>query len=196
MRKFLLIVFLLPCLTAFQQKKPLDHSVYDGWQNIAERMISNDGKWVVYSINPQEGDNELVIQSADGNYKKSIARGYGAVISEDSRYLICKIRPFYKDTRDARIKKKKVDDFPKDSLAVVQLGKDSVWKTARVKTFKTPEKSFGWVAWHMEKKPEPASANRRAGGGGSDKKVDSLTRVIDSLYGVIESMPKKKKKKN
>jgi len=28
-------------------------------------MISNDGKWVVYTIDPQEGDNELVIQSSD-----------------------------------------------------------------------------------------------------------------------------------
>jgi len=26
------------------QKKPLDHTVYDIWQNIGERMISNDGK--------------------------------------------------------------------------------------------------------------------------------------------------------
>src|ERR1700752_3181175 len=58
------------------QKKPLDHSVYDGWQSIGERMISNDGKWVVYTINVQEGDNELVIQptAADAKYKKTIAR--------------------------------------------------------------------------------------------------------------------------
>src|SRR5678815_3784467 len=42
--------------------------VYDGWQSIGERMISNNGKWVVYAINPQEGDNELVIQSSDVQY--------------------------------------------------------------------------------------------------------------------------------
>ena len=37
-------------------------------------MISNDGKWVVYTINLQEGDNELVIQSCgDAAYKKIIA---------------------------------------------------------------------------------------------------------------------------
>ena len=51
----------------YGQKKPLDHSVYDSWQSVGERMISNNGKWVLYSINPQEGDNQLVIQSA-GNY--------------------------------------------------------------------------------------------------------------------------------
>ena len=63
MRKpvFLVIFFISQILCA--QKKPLDHSVYDSWQSIGERMISNDGKWVVYTVNVQEGDNELVIQS-------------------------------------------------------------------------------------------------------------------------------------
>ena len=130
------------------QKKPLDHTVYDGWQNIGERMISNDGRWVVYSINPQEGDNELVIQSADATYKKTIARGYNAVITEDSRYAIFRIKPLFKDTRDARIKKKRPDEMPKDSFAIVELGKDEVWKTARVKSYKTPAKESGWVAYH------------------------------------------------
>jgi hypothetical protein len=77
------------------------------------------------------------------------------VISEDSRFAIFKIKPFYKDTREARIKKKKPDDMPKDSFAVVELGKDSVYKAAKVKTYKVPEKGFGWAAYHLEKKPEP-----------------------------------------
>src|SRR5258705_6366809 len=82
---------------ALAQKKPLDHTVYDGWQSIGEKMISNDGKWVVYTINVQEGDNELVIQSSDAKYKKIISRGYSAAISEDSRFAIFKIKPLYKD---------------------------------------------------------------------------------------------------
>src|SRR5918993_764891 len=62
--------------TVAAQKKPLDHSVYDSWQSIGQKLISNDGRWVVYTINPQEGDNELVIQStaSDTSYKKTIAR--------------------------------------------------------------------------------------------------------------------------
>src|SRR5258708_39581736 len=107
MRRVLIFLFSLSLwMSGFAQKKPLDHSVYDGWQHIGERMISNDGKWVVYTIDPQEGDNELVIQSSDAHYKKSIPRGYNAVITEDSRYVIFKIKPFYKDTREAKIKKK------------------------------------------------------------------------------------------
>ncbi len=178
----------------FAQKKPLDHSVYDNWQHIGERMISNDGKWVVYTIDPQEGDNELIIQSSDAKYKKSIPRGYTALITEDSRYVVFKIKPFYKDTREAKIKKKKPEDMPKDSIAVIELGKEEVWKREAVKTYKTPQKTAGWVAYQLEKKIEPAGKPKVTT---SDTKMaDSLKRVIDSLKSVIESMPKKKGKKD
>ena len=95
MRKLSLLVLpLFLCIVLMAQKKPLDHTVYDGWQSIGERSISNDGKWVLYTIDPQDGDNELIIQSSDAKYKKTIARGYNAVITEDSRYAIFKIKPF------------------------------------------------------------------------------------------------------
>src|SRR6478672_565486 len=124
MQKTCLLFLLLIPFIINAQKKPLDHTVYDSWQSIGERLISNDGKWVVYTINLQEGDNELIIQSADAHYKKSVPRGYNAVITEDSRFAIFKIRPLYKDIREARIKKKRADDSPKDSLAIAKLGND------------------------------------------------------------------------
>ncbi|MBI3138718.1 MAG: S9 family peptidase [Sphingobacteriales bacterium] len=181
-------------LTVSAQKKPLDHTVYDSWQRIGERMISNDGRWVVYTIDPQEGDNELVIRSTDATYKKTIPRGYNAEITEDSRFVIFRIKPLFKDTREAKIKKKKPEDMPKDSLAIAELGKDSVWKLARVKSYKTPEKEAGWVAYHLEKaveKKEPVKKTETP-----EKKIaDSLGKVIDSLQQVIQSIPQKKKKK-
>src|SRR5204863_6040728 len=103
MKPYFFLIFLFFFFHLSAQKKPLDHSVYDSWQSIGEKMISNDGKWIVYTITPQEGDNELVIQSSDAQYKKSVPRGYSAVITEDSRYAVFKIKPFFKDTRDARI---------------------------------------------------------------------------------------------
>jgi hypothetical protein len=72
----LLLAALAGALFAFSQKKPLDHSVYDGWQSIGDKYISNDGKYVVYTVVPQEGDGTLVVQAADNSWKKSIPRGY------------------------------------------------------------------------------------------------------------------------
>lgn len=180
------------------QKKPLDHSVYDGWQHIGERMISNDGKWVVYTIDPQEGDNELVIESTDTKFKMSVARGYNAMITEDNRYAIFKIKPLYKDTREAKIKKKKADEMPKDSLAIVELGKNDVWKKELVKNYKAPQQTSGWIAYQLEKLPEQPVKSKSSDLKNNNTKVaDSLNHIIDSLRNVIESIPPgKKKKKN
>lgn len=194
-KALLFLIYLLPVVFVFAQKKPLDHSVYDGWQRIGERMISNDGRWVVYTIDPQEGDNELVIQSSDGQYKKTIARGYNAMITEDSRFAIFRIKPFFKETREARIKKKRPDDMPKDSFAIVELGKDSVWKVSKVKGYKVPEKEAGWVAYHLEKTPEKKEPEKKKPESPDKRIADSLNKVIDSLQQVIQTMPEKKRKK-
>src|SRR5207342_1725875 len=117
MKKLVFLSTLFITFTAAAQtKKPLDHTVYDSWKSIGERMISNDGKFVVYAVNPQEGDGELVIQNPVTKYKKVIPRGYSAVITEDSKFLVFKIKPFFQDTRQAKIKKKTPDEMPKDSL--------------------------------------------------------------------------------
>ncbi|MFN2438545.1 MAG: hypothetical protein ABR503_05055, partial [Chitinophagaceae bacterium] len=152
MNRLFTIIILVISFATNAQKKPLDHTVYDSWQSIGERMISNDGKWVVYTVTPQEGDANLFIQSTDGTkFKKSFPRGYNALITEDNRFVVFKIRPLYKDTRDARIKKRKPEDFPKDSFAVVELGKENAWKIAKIKSYKTPQKAGVWVAYHKEK---------------------------------------------
>ena len=59
-----------------QSKKPLDHSVYDGWKSVGERAITPNGKYIGYAVNPQEGDGELMIEAYDNpKYRKQIARG-------------------------------------------------------------------------------------------------------------------------
>jgi dipeptidyl aminopeptidase/acylaminoacyl peptidase len=199
-------ILLIAYSFSYSQKKPLDHSVYDGWQHIGERMISNDGKWVVYTIDPQEGDNELLIQSSDAKYKKSVPRGYNAVITEDSRFVVFKIKPFYKDTREAKIKNlpagrqgKKPTDMPKDSLAIVELGKEEIWKREKIKNYKAPQKSSGWVAYQLEEQiKQPGLPQKQENGKVDNNKriADSLTHIIDSLNAVIENMPKKKKNKD
>jgi len=183
-------LLLLSSITLLAQKKPLDHSVYDGWQSIATPLISNDGKWVVYQVNLQEGDGQLVVTNAEGTSRKVFDRGYNAVITEDSRYVIFKIKPYFKETREARIKKKKPEDMPKDSLAVFELGKDEAMKWARVKSFKTPSKASGWVAWHHEKAvPETAKPAAKPD---SVSQINKLVTMADSLTRLADSLRKKR----
>lgn len=184
--KLLFAFILILSATAAAQKKPLDHSVYDKWQSVGERTISNNGKYVVYAVNPQEGDGTLVIQATGNSYKREIARGYNAAISEDNQYVVCRVRPLFKDTREARIKKKRPDEMPKDTLVIVNLSTDSVTRIARVKGYKMPEKGSGWLAYHLEKAlPEPPKPKPQPD---SVTQINNLTRMVDSLQRIADSL--------
>lgn len=193
MRKLLLTCISFWSLFAQAQKKPLDHSVYDSWQSISDRTLSNDGKYLTYAVNPQEGDGVLVVQSVDGSFKKEIMRGYGPVITEDSRFVICKIKPRFSETYEAKAKKKKADEMPKDSLAIIELGKDNVVTIARVKSFKVPDESGNWLAYLLEKsvaesgksKAEPDSAMRLQA---MLHMADSLQHIADSIHNKVNDI--------
>lgn len=144
-------------LHSFAQKKPLDHSVYDGWQNIAERIISDNGEFVAFTVVPQEGDGQLYIKRKDGSSVAEIERGYNANITDNSQFLICRIKAPYKDTRDARIKKKRPEEMPKDSIAIVNLSNGNIRKMAAVKSFKIADENAAHVAILFEKKTAPAA---------------------------------------
>ncbi|MEP7163753.1 MAG: prolyl oligopeptidase family serine peptidase [Ferruginibacter sp.] len=174
-------ILLLSGISLFgQNKKPIDHTVYDGWRSVGDRLISNDGNYVVYNINAQEGDGELVIQHIKTKQKKMIPRGYAAVITDDSRYAVFKIKPLYQDTRQAKIKKKSADDMPRDSLGIVTLGEDSVIKITRVRSFKTPLKAAGWLAYQMEK-TLPDTSKSKSQPDSVKARIDMLTKLADSL---------------
>ncbi|MBL7726077.1 MAG: S9 family peptidase [Dinghuibacter sp.] len=182
-----LALFLLPVMAQPPAKKTLTHSVYDNWKSVGERLISNNGEFAVYTINPQEGDGVLYIRSLSGAKEMKIDRGYSAAISFDSRFIVFKIKPFFKDARDARIKKKRADDMPKDTLAIVEWGRDSIIKIPRVKTFKMPEKADGWLAYHLEK-GLPETPPRTVVAPDSVAQIARVQRMADSLKRVSDSL--------
>ncbi len=192
-RCLLLLTFFVMTFSIQAQKKPLDHSVYDSWQHVGEKLISNDGQWVVYTVDPQLGDNELVVETSGGQSRRSFPRGYNAFITDDSRFLIFKIKAYNKDIREAKIQKKKAADMPKDSLAIIELGKETIWKTPGVKSYKAPAQGANWVAYQIEKSKEAITKTKTADGKGS-RVADSLSRVIDSLNLIIEENAEKKTK--
>jgi dienelactone hydrolase len=168
MKKLLLPVFLLVAFIASAQKvskKPLDHTVYDGWQNIVNERISNDGKYVLYIVKPQEGDATLVITDSKNSSKLNIPRADTVRITADSKYAAFLIRPFFKDTRLAKIKKKKPAEFPKDTLGIIVLGKNQIEKVPAIRSFKIADKA-SVIAYLMPadtlKKPAASDTSKKA----------------------------------
>ena len=176
------ILLLLVSMVSQAQKKSLDHSVYDSWQQPGEKLLTANGQYLAYTINVQEGDGILVVRSTNGQYEKQIARGYQAAFSADGNWLVARIKPLFRETREARIKKKPAADMPKDSLLILDLVKDSMVRIPGVLSYKMPQRGHPWLAYHLAKTAAKASppdslAQIRL----LALKADSLSRVADSL---------------
>jgi dipeptidyl aminopeptidase/acylaminoacyl peptidase len=127
------------------QKKPLDHSVYDSWESISGVQLSNDGKYAVYNISPQEGDTVLIIKNTQSLEETKVERGINARITDDSRYVVFRITPSQAEKKAS--KKKKKDEQPQDSLGWMRLGSSAVFKQSKVKSFGLPEKSSEYFVY-------------------------------------------------
>ena len=159
--KFLLTSsFILFILNVYAQKKPLDHSDYDKWQTVTDKKISNNGNWVVYTVDPQEGDGNMIIQSLQvADNKIIIPRGYNASITNDNQFVVFLIKPVYNVVRNAKIKKIKPEDFPKDSLGIFNLNSMSLTKIDGVKSYQIPKDANGLLAVHLQKKADSGKKN-------------------------------------
>lgn len=149
MRLIATAVFCFITLTLTAQNKPLDHTVYDKWESIGDRTLSEDGQWIAFVKAVQEGDNELVIRSTSGSTSYLIPRGYNAGFTADGRYAIALVRPSFAATRDARIKKKKPEDFPRDSVCVVNLASGGITIKPNIKGYAMPKQANGLIAVHL-----------------------------------------------
>ncbi|MDE6695368.1 MAG: prolyl oligopeptidase family serine peptidase [Muribaculaceae bacterium] len=145
--KYLISILSITLSLSISAKKPLDHSSFDDWKKVSNHCISNDGKWAAFSINPQEGDGVLTIRNTQSTKEINIPRGTEIVFSADSRWAIANIKPLFKDTRQAKIDKKKAHEMPQDSLAIVDLKNASVTKIPLTKGFKIGKKGGEWVAY-------------------------------------------------
>lgn len=173
------------------QKKPLDLTVFDEWQSIGMKELSNNGSWVAYQVNAQESDNTLNFFGLKTDKNLSFHRGEQSVFTADSKFAVFKIRPFYKDLKLVRIKKKKEHEIAKDSIGILNLATNQVEKLPNIKSFKTPKKGGSFLAYLLEKEEakndkkdksdSTKTKDKVAKPAGKDKKDTPLELVLRNL---------------
>lgn len=149
---FLFLIFLAAETSA--QKKPLDHSVYDGWQSLGNTTISKKGDKAFYTVSPQEGDGELILKSDKNETLLTLPRAASPKFSFDEKHFVSLISPLYQDTRKAKIDKKKREDMPKDSLAIYSFAAKSWVKLPNVKSYQLPEEDGRYLVYLYDDIPE------------------------------------------
>ena len=159
---------------AAAQNKPLDHDVYDSWQSVGSVKMTDDGKIIVWTVNPQEGDGTLFVRNlaVKGRGKKAVSqieipRGYQPELDAEGHWLYCRIKPEFAKNRKERIAKKKREDMTKDTLAIVDLSTMTIRKLGSVESFATGFKGKPYIAYKSSWKemPKPKDSAKDAPGG-------------------------------
>jgi len=145
---FLLLTF-FTC-AVFSQKKILDHKDSESWNAIKGKSISNNGNYIMYSLEKGEKDNHLKIKSSKGKLIFDYERGKEGTFTKNSDFALFKIKAWTDSVKALKRKKVKKDKLPKDTLGIYNLQNNSLVKIGNVKSFKIPEKWSGFIAYELE----------------------------------------------
>lgn len=154
--------------TVQKVKKPLTQSAYDEWKSITFRQLTPDGKHVVYTLNPEDGDGKVIFQDLSKNTQFSVERAKNIQLSADSKHAAFLIQAQKDSLTQLRRLKKKKEEMPKDSLGIFDFTTRSTTKIPQAKSFKIPKKAGGWLAYQSE---SPIGETNNGEGKSKSKKI-------------------------
>src|SRR6185503_17158738 len=161
-------------------KRPLTHNDYDSWRLIQGQRISRDGKFLAYTLAPQDGDRELVVRNLGTGSEWRYGTGYVPPVTSDqsdeepageapqqqqgpslfftadSKSLVFTVLPTKADIEKARKEKKKPEEMPKNGMGIMSLVSGEVARIERVKNFRVPEEGSGYLVYQLEAKADAA----------------------------------------
>lgn len=155
-------LFFLSLSPISAQKKPLDHTVYDGWKSLQNTSVSDDGRFIGSLIKPQEGDVTLFIHDFNKNKSLNIDRIENYSMSSDGKFTVGLLKAPFSEIREAKIKKKKAEDMPKDSLVIVNNTTWDIETIADIKSYSVAPSSFSHVAYKITEKPDTTASKEKS----------------------------------
>ncbi len=136
-------------------KTTLDHSVYESWNKLEKTKISYNGEWISFELNPQKGDGKLILINPNKGFSDTIVRGYDLAFSPNNDFVAFKIKPQEDTTRKAKLDKKKKEDMPKDSLAILMFMPESkIIKIPFLKSFTVSQENTSLISYMNENKSD------------------------------------------
>jgi len=134
------------------QKKVLDHSVYETWDTIGGAALSRDGQWALYHRLRYDRDGALVVRAVSGATSHVFDRGTGASFDGSARFVVFTIRAARDSVLAARRARRRPDQMPRDTMAILELGTGRVTKIPAVRGITVPDESRnGWIAYQLER---------------------------------------------
>ena len=174
-------------------RRPLEHKDYDRWNSIGGSSLSNDGDWVMYSVQNGKDESTLKIRSAKTDREYTVEFGAGGRISYDSKYAAYRIQPdpelikkLTKENKKAEGSKK---ELPKSQFEILNLESGRHWTMTGVGSFSMPAENGNWIAYLLEAEKEANTVKKD-----SSKVSESYEVTPEGLKRAEKGSSKKEKK--
>jgi dipeptidyl aminopeptidase/acylaminoacyl peptidase len=166
-------------------KRPLTYDVVDYWRSIQGTRLSADGQWLAYALTAPGDDGELVVRNLKTNQELKSPRGTNPTFTPDGKFVIFTVVPTKAD--DERANRAQGAGAPapaagaggraggaggdnsRNGLGIMALPGGQVTTVDQVATFRLPEDSSTWLAYHKGRaggRGGRGGAGRAGGGGG------------------------------
>jgi dipeptidyl aminopeptidase/acylaminoacyl peptidase len=162
MKHILLLFGLLCSASLFGQKKAISINDFNKWKRIESTRISTNGNYVMYKLSPEVGNKTLVLYNIKNEKTDTLKRVSTADFAFNGHYAIATVVTDHEDVRQLKFKKEKKENYPKDSLYLIDLKTFDHQFLDLVKSWKTPETNGEWLAYLREEplpEPEPDSTS-------------------------------------
>lgn len=169
--------FILNSNAQTTSKKPLSTNDFAKWKVMNNPIVSGDGKYVSYEMNPQKGDGVLVIKPVESKKEDLFPRGYGAGFSSESDFIVYKIKQPADSIRNAKKKKLKKEQMPKDSIGIFVFKHHKSFKYPNLKQYSLPKENASWVAFLTDMKKAKKKAEKDDD---SKKKTNTKAKKSDT----------------
>jgi dipeptidyl aminopeptidase/acylaminoacyl peptidase/peroxiredoxin len=93
---------------AAQDRRPLTHDDYDQWKSLRGTTYTQDGSWVAFQIEPQQGDGVLEVKETTGSKQYRFDFASSPRFSTDGRFLL-----FSQGKSKVEERNKKIDELRK-----------------------------------------------------------------------------------
>ncbi len=145
----MLVLVLSYTATISQEKISLSHDDYDKWEVLSNSQISDNGRFVMYNLDPQREDGRLFIRNISSGEDVVVQRGAKSAFSPGNQFAVFHIEPYRSVVRQAKVDKKKPDEMPKDTLGIFLFNSDDILTYSEVNSYQLPKEPSDWLAFSV-----------------------------------------------
>lgn len=128
-------------------RRALEHEDTLTWRSLSGTQLAADGRRVLYTLRPMEGDSELVIRELVSGTERRVERASSARFDADGAWAFWLVQPTEEERDEARREKLPAEEQPQPVLHLLAPGADEPETVERVASLHTPSEASGVVAW-------------------------------------------------